>query len=441
MDPEPEPLFILITSLDSTTLISIIILLVLLLCSALISGAEVAFFSLNPIDLEDSENEEYKDLRLKIVSKLLKTPKKLLATILVANNTINIAIVLLFASIGETLFASVQSTFFGISTRFILEVVLITFLILLFGEILPKIYASRNNKKFASFMAIPLRVFDVVFTPISGPMRFITMLIHNKLGDQKSNFNVDQLSQALELTSEDDTTQEEQKILKGIVAFGNTDTKQVMRPRMDVFALNQEDSYATILPLITNKGYSRIPVFKESIDTITGILYVKDLLPHLSDKEFEWTTLLREPNFVPENKKLDDLLAEFKEKKNHLAIVVDEYGGTSGIITLEDIIEEIVGDISDEFDDEDIIYSKIDDSNYVFDGKTSLKDFYRIIHLEDDSAFENQKGEAETIAGFILEISGGFPKKNEVINYNQYTFTVEAIDKKRIKQIKFTIRS
>lgn len=441
MDPEPEPLFILLTSLDSTTLISVVILLILLVCSALISGAEVAFFSLNPVDLEDPEDEEHKDLRLKIVSRLLKTPKKLLATILVANNTINIAIVLLFASIGETVFASVQSTFFGISTRFILEVVLITFLILLFGEILPKIYASRNNRKFASFMAIPLRVFDVVFTPISGPMRFITMLIHNKLGDQKSNFNVDQLSQALELTSEDDTTQEEQKILKGIVAFGNTDTKQVMRPRMDVFALNQEDTYATILPLITNKGYSRIPVYKESIDTITGILYVKDLLPHLSDKKFEWTTLLREPNFVPENKKLDDLLAEFKEKKNHLAIVVDEYGGTSGIITLEDIIEEIVGDISDEFDDEDIIYSKIDDSNYVFDGKTSLKDFYRIIHLEDDSVFESQKGEAETIAGFILEISGGFPKKNEVINYNQYTFTVEAIDKKRIKQIKFTIRS
>ena len=224
-------------------------------------------------------------------------------------------------------------------------------------------------------MAHPLRFFDVIFTPLSGPMRYITILIHDKLGDQKSNFNVDQLSQALELTSEEDTTKEEQKILKGIVAFGNTDTKQVMRPRMDVFALNQEDSYTTILALITNKGYSRIPVYKDSIDTIIGILYVKDLLPHLSDKDFDWVLLIREPNFVPENKKLDDLLAEFKEKKNHLAIVVDEYGGTSGIITLEDIIEEIVGDISDEFDDEDIIYSKIDDSNYVFDGKNFIKRF------------------------------------------------------------------
>ncbi len=440
MDPDPEPLFILLLALDPATILSIAILFILLLCSALISGAEVAFFSLIPSDLESPEAEEKQDPRLKIVSKLLDKPKKLLATILVANNTINIAIVLLFASLGETLFGDIKTTFFGMNVRFILEVVVITFLILLFGEILPKIYASRNNKKFAGFMAYPLRFIEVIVTPFSVPMQRITSWIHSKLGDQKSNFNVDQLSQALELTSEDDTTKEEQKILQGIVAFGNTDTKQVMRPRMDVFALNQDDAYTDILPQITKNGYSRIPVYKESIDTITGILYVKDLLPHLSDKNFNWTALLRPPNFVPENKKLDNLLAEFKEKKNHLAIVVDEYGGTSGIITLEDIIEEIVGDISDEFDDEDIIYSKLDDHNYIFDGKTSLKDFYRIIQLEDDSGFENQKGEAETIAGFILEISGGFPRKNEVINYDRYAFTVEAIDKKRIKQIKFTIK-
>jgi len=439
LNPDPEPLFIVL-AFDSTILISSILLVVLFICSALISGAEVAFFSLTPTDLEEPEATDQQNPRLKIVERLLQTPKKLLATILVANNTINIAIVLLFASVGDVLFSDINTTFLGISVRFIVEIIIITFLILLFGEILPKIYASRNNIKFASFMATPLRVLDVIFTPLSGPMRYITLQIHKRLGDQKSNFNVDQLSQALELTSEGDTTKEEQKILQGIVAFGNTDTKQVMRPRMDVFALNKEDSYTDILTQITDKGYSRIPVYEDSIDTIVGILYVKDLLPHLSDKKFEWTTLLREPNFVPENKKLDDLLAEFKEKKNHLAIVVDEYGGTSGIITLEDIIEEIVGDISDEFDDEDIIYSKIDENNYVFDGKTSLKDFYRIIHLEDDSIFENQKGEAETIAGFILEISGGFPRKNEVINYEQYTFTVEAIDKKRIKQIKFTIR-
>lgn len=440
MDPDPEPLLIALLAFDTTMFISSIVLILLLTCSALISGAEVAFFSLTPTDIEGIEISDQENTRLKMVIRLLKKPKKLLATILVANNTINIAIVLLFASLGEILFANIQAVIWGISVKFVVEIIIVTFLILLFGEILPKIYASRNNMKFASLMAFPLRFLDVVFTPLTGPMRYITLLIHAKLGDQKSNFNVDQLSQALELTSEGDTTKEEQKILQGIVAFGNTDTKQVMRPRMDVFALNKEDSYPSVLEQIRIKGYSRIPVYDDSVDTIVGILYVKDLLPHLSETNFNWTSLLRTPNFVPENKKLDDLLAEFKEKKNHLAIVVDEYGGTSGIITLEDIIEEIVGDISDEFDDEDIIYTKIDDYNYVFDGKTSLKDFYRIIQLEDDNVFETSKGEAETVAGFLLEISGGFPRKNEVIKHNQYTFTVETIDKKRIKQIKFTIQ-
>ena len=437
MDPDPEPVLLFLPIAANSLFLSISVLILLLICSALISGAEVAFFSLSPSDLEQEDPQ--KNRQLTIVKKLLDKPKKLLATILVANNTINIAIVLLFASLGGQLFGKLKTTFWGVDLRFLIEVVIITFLILLFGEILPKIYASRNNKKFANFMAYPLKVLDTIFTPLSSPMRHITLWIQKRLGDQKSNFNVDQLSQALELASEEDTTPQEQKILKGIVSFGNTDTKQVMRPRMDVFALNQEDSYAAILPLVIKKGFSRIPVFQESIDTITGILYVKDLLPHLSKKSYDWTTLLREPYFVPENKKLDDLLAEFKEKRNHLAIVVDEYGGTSGLISLEDIIEEIVGDISDEFDDEDIIYSKIDDRNYVFEGKTSLKDFYRIIKLEDTTLFESKKGEAETLAGFVLEISGGFPKKNEVLNYEQYAFTVEAIDKKRIKQIKFTV--
>lgn len=433
MDPDPEPLFILLIALDSSIVISIIVLIVLLGCSALISGAEVAFFSLTESDFEP-EDEKPISRQLQLVQKLLEKPKKLLATILVANNAINIAIVLLFASLGEVFFSGLSG-----NARFIVEVVVITFLILMFGEILPKIYANRNQKLFASFMSYPLRFLDVVLTPISGPMRAVTLFIHSKLADQKSNFNIDQLSQALELTSEEDTTSEEQKILQGIVSFGNTDTKQAMRPRMDVFALNEEDDYKEIIPQITKHGFSRIPVYKESIDTITGILYAKDLLPHLGKDELDWNALVREPFFVPENKKLDNLLAEFKEKKNHLAIVVDEYGGTSGIISLEDIIEEIVGDISDEFDDEDVIYSKLDEFNYVFDGKTSLKDFYRIIKLEDETTFENKKGEAETIAGFVLEVSGGFPRKNEIIKFQNYAFTVEAIDRKRIKQIKFTV--
>lgn len=288
-------------------------------------------------------------------------------------------------------------------------------------------------------MAVPLRFLDVVFTPVSMPMRFITITIQNRLGKQKSNISVDQLSQALELTSEQDTTTEEHKILQGIVSFGNTDTKQVMRPRMDIFALNCEQKYSEIIPEIVKNGYSRIPVYKESIDTVIGILYVKDLLPYIDRKQFDWTSLLREPFFVPENKKLDDLMVEFQTKKVHLAVVVDEYGGTSGLVSLEDVIEEIVGDISDEFDDEDLIYTIIDDKNFLFEGKTPLKDFYRVISLEDDSDFEEFKGEAETVAGFVLEISGIFPRVRSKINFKNYVFTIEALDKKRIKQVKFTI--
>ena len=420
-------------AIDVSVVFSFALLFLLLLCSALISGAEVALFSLKRNDVE--EGLEQKSKRIEIIAKLLESPKKLLATILVANNFINIAIVILFAFLGDLIFESITNP----QIKFLVEVVVVTFLILLFGEILPKIYASRNNLKFATFMAYPLKVLDVILSPISLPMRSVTIGIHNKLGKQKSNLSVDQLSQALELTSQEDTTTEEHKILKGIVSFGNTDTKQVMRPRIDIFALKIEQKYLEIMPEIIKNGYSRIPVYRDNMDTIEGILYVKDLLPYIDRKQFDWTTLLREPFFVPENKKLDDLMAEFQEKKVHLAVVVDEYGGTSGLISLEDIIEEIVGDISDEFDDEDLMFSKLDDNNYVFDGKTALKDFYKIIKLEDDTVFEENKGEAETVAGFVLEISGSFPKLNSKINFENYVFTIEAMDIKRIKLVKFTI--
>ncbi|WP_298494337.1 gliding motility-associated protein GldE [uncultured Algibacter sp.] len=433
MDPDPASLIHLIMAIDVSVVFSYALLFLLLLCSALISGAEVALFSLNRNDIDAGLEQNSK--RIEILSQLLERPKKLLATILVANNFINIAIVILFAFLGDFMFGNLANP----QIKFVVEVIVVTFLILLFGEILPKIYASRNNLKFATFMAYPLKVLDVILSPISLPMRGVTLAIHNKLGKQKSNLSVDQLSQALELTSEEDTTKEEHKILKGIVSFGNTDTKQVMRPRIDIFALNIEQKYLEIMPQIIENGYSRIPVYKESMDTIEGILYVKDLLPYIDRKQFDWTTLLREPFFVPENKKLDDLMAEFQEKKVHLAVVVDEYGGTSGLISFEDIIEEIVGDISDEFDDEDLTYSKLDDNNYVFEGKTALKDFYKIIKLEDEIVFEENKGEAETIAGFVLEISGSFPKLNSKINFENYIFTIEAMDKKRIKLIKFTL--
>ncbi len=433
MDPEPSSFLIALLSGNSALISGLILLIILLLCSALISGAEVALFSLTKSDIDTGLDEQPKSFT--IISKLLERPKKLLATILVANNFINIGIVILFAFLGEFLFKGIDITWL----RFLLEVVVITFLILLFGEIVPKIYASRNSVKFSTFMSIPLKVLDVIFSPISLPMRFFSLTIHNRLGKQKSNISVDQLSQALELTSEGDTTFEEQKILQGIVSFGNTDTKQVMRPRMDIFALNESQKFSEIVPEIIKNGYSRIPVYKDNIDTVTGVLYVKDLLPHIDRNEFEWTTLLREPFFVPENKKLDDLMVEFQEKKVHLAVVVDEYGGTSGVVSLEDVIEEIVGDISDEFDDDNVIYTKIDDKNFTFEGKTTLKDFYRIVNIEDVSVFESYKGEAETIAGFVLEISGIFPRLKSKINFKNYVFTVEAIEKKRLKDIKFTI--
>ncbi|MCF4100446.1 gliding motility-associated protein GldE [Gillisia sp. M10.2A] len=437
MDPDPPSLILAFISIDFSQVISIIALFLLLVCSALISGAEVAFFSLTPANFI-TENGKMSNTQ-KIVVRLLEKPKKLLATILVANNTINIATVLLFDAVTDDFFGNMNAVFFGINFKFVVEVGIITFLILLFGEILPKVYASRNNVKFSNFMAYPLNVLDTLISPLSTPMRAVTLYIHEKLGRQKSYISVDHLSQALELTREEDTTQEEQKILKGIVSFGNTDTKQVMRPRMDIFALNVAQSFKEVIPEIIENGYSRIPVYTDNIDQVSGILYVKDLLPFIDIRDFDWTSLLREPYFIPENKKLDDLLNEFQEKKIHLAIVVDEYGGTSGLVSLEDIIEEIVGDISDEFDDEDLVFSKLDDNNFVFEGKTPLKNFYKIIRLDDPIAFEENKGESETLAGFLLEISGGFPRKNEIITFLNYKFTIEVIDDKRIKQIKLSI--
>ena len=415
---------------NSNLLISFLSLIVLLIFSALISGSEVAFFSLNQTQL-DIDSKSFTNRKL--VTKLLSNPKRLLATILVANNFINIAIVILFASLSNVFLED-----FSIQTKFIIEVIVVTFLILLFGEILPKVYASRNNEKFSSFMAKPIGVLQNMLSIFSLPMQAGTTFLENKLSKTKSEISISKLSQALELASDEATTDEEQKILRGIVSFGNTDTKQVMQSRMDIFALDLDSSFSDIIKQITNAGYSRIPVFKENLDNISGVLYVKDLLPFLDNKIVKWQELVRTPFFVPENKKLDDLLKEFQEKKVHLAIVVDEYGGTSGVVSLEDVVEEIIGDINDEFDDESLIYSKLDNYNYVFEGKTSLKDIYRVLDL-DAELFEENKGEAETIAGFVLEISGSFPKKNEKIIFNGYIFSVESLDSKRIKQLKVSL--
>jgi len=439
LDPDPEPLFLLFLSFNLMIVINGIALLFLLFASALISGTEVAFFSLSQTDLNELSDEGKQQ---HIVVKLLEHPRKLLATILIANNFINILIVLLFATLAENLFGDfdylLNLIYFQIPIRFLIEVILVTFLILLFGEVLPKVYASRNALSFSKKMAKFINVINTILTPFSMPLIWMTKFIERNLGNMNHNFNVETLSQALELTSDGATTKEEQKILEGIVNFGNTETVQIMTPRIDIFAISEEETFEVVLNRILEKGYSRNPIYKDNIDNIVGVLYAKDLLAHLNKTNFKWQTLIRKAFFVPENKKLDDLLDDFRGRKNHLAIVVDEYGGTSGLVTLEDVIEEIVGDINDEFDDEDLSYSKIDDNNYVFEGKTSIKDFCKVLDDEDEEIFEREKGESETLAGFILEISGKFPRKGEKINFKNYTFTIEALDNKRIKQIKAT---
>ncbi|MBP4140635.1 gliding motility-associated protein GldE [Flavobacterium sp. P4023] len=430
MDPEPSLSFI--NTIDTHLILGLLAIVVLLFFSALISGAGVALLSLSQkeVDCLSQENNS----KGKIIAKLLEKPKKLLATLMIANNFLNISIILFFAFIGENIFEAISNPFLKLTV----EIIIIAFLILLFAEVLPKVYASRNHVKFAKNIVFPIAFLDKLLSPISLPLRAFTIYLHNKLGKQKTNFSVDQLSQALEMTTSEDTSSEEQKILEGIVSFGNTDTKQVMSPRIDIFALEITEPFIEICPKIIEKGFSRIPVYRDNIDQIEGVLYVKDLLPHINTNEYDWKLLLREPFFVPENKKLDNLLKDFQSMKSHLAIVVDEYGGTSGLVSLEDVIEEIVGDISDEFDDEHINFSQIDDKNYLFEGKINLKDFYRIIDV-DEELFENKKGEAETLAGFILEILGNFPKKNQKIAFENCLFTVETVDQKRVKQIKVTL--
>ena len=331
MDPEPSINFF--ARIDFNTVFGILAIVFFLFCSAMVSAAEVAMFSLTQKDLSILFKQDA--TKANVISKLLQKPKKLLATILVANNFSHIGVVIIFSFVGNSIFSVIESEII----KFILEVILVTFLILLFGEVLPKIYASRNNIQFSKFVANPIYFLDKFLSPISYPMRSVSMFLQEKLGKQKSSISVDQLSQALELTSTEDTSTEEQKILEGIVSFGNTDTKQVMSPRIDIFALEINETFAEIYDKIVEKGYSRIPVFRENIDHIEGVLFVKDLIPHINKKDFDWKALLREPFFVPENKKLDDLLKEFQSKKSHLAIVVDEYGGTSGLVSLEDVIE------------------------------------------------------------------------------------------------------
>ncbi len=412
--------------------IEIIILILLLVFSALVSGAEIAFFSLSQHQINEAIDNKNK--HIKAISNLLDKPKKLLATILIANNFINILFILIFTYVSNYFFSEIESTII----KFLLEVVLVTFFILLFGEVIPKIYANRNALKFAGFMVKPISILNATLSFLSVPLIKMTSIIENKLQKKKTAISVETLTEVMKLKT-NDTSVEEKRILEGIITFGNTETVQVMCPRTELFALSDEESFLKVVKKITKNGHSRIPIFHENIDNIKGVLYSKDILKHIDKETFNWQSVVREAFFVPENKKLDDLLKEFKSKKIHLAIVVDEYGGTSGIVTLEDIIEEIVGDINYEYNEDDFSYSKIDAKNYIFDAKISVKDFCKILNLSEEE-FENKKGESETIAGFILEIHEKFPKKNDVIHFNNIVFTIETFEKKRIKQIKITLK-
>lgn len=439
METEPLSASLLMPFLtvDIALIVQFAIFCLLLLCSAIISGSEVALFSLSPTEIDELKEDHNSANNL--IAKMVENPKKLLATVLIANNLVNISIVLISPELTNFAFGGIKNPIL----RDVMNIGLVTFVLLLCGEILPKIYANRNNLAFAKRVAYFIYILDTIFTPISLPMKSFTVWIQKRLGKTKSNISVGQLSQALELASEEDTTNEEKKLLESIVSFGNTETCEVMVPRVDIFALSEDTPFSEVLSEIVKIGYSRIPVYRENLDNITGVIYIKDLLPYIEKTDFEWTKVMRKAFFVPENKKLDDLLSEFQEKKIHLAVVVDEYGGTCGIITLEDIMEEIVGSINDEFDDDDVTYSKINDHTYIFEGKTVLKDFYRIVKMDDENIllFDEKRGEAETLAGFLLEISGNFPQKGKPIVFHNYSFTVEAFDKHRIKEIKVKINS
>ena len=438
MDPSPSsPLLSylqIFQPIDFELGLSVFAVVVLVILSALLSGSEVAMFSIS-----NKQRSELKDQDInmnKRVLLLLKEPKKLLATILIANNFINVSIVMASNFVFNNLFieGSISDTM-----NFILQVIVITFLILLFGEVIPKVYANNYNLKFSKFMAIPLQLLKKLFYPISQLLVNSTNLIDKRIERRKESIQANELEHALNLTVDSVDNEDEKKILEGIVKFGNTDVKQIMTPRTDVISFEIATPFNELMSELKEIKYSRIPVFEDSFDKIKGILYAKDLLGKMNEKKnFKWPNLLREPKFVPENKKLDDLLKEFQEEKTHIAIVVDEYGGSSGIVSLEDVLEEIVGEITDEFDEEDINYKKLDELNYIFDGKTTLIDVYKLLEI-DGEIFEKEKGESDTIAGFCIEQAGKIMLKNEKISFDKYTITVEAADKRRIKKVKITI--
>ena len=391
----------------------------------------MAFFSLNASDLENLEENNAENER---INNLLKQPEELLGTILIANNFVNVGIVILSSFLLNEYFSPENWSTLAV---FLVEILSITTVLLLFGEILPKVYARSSRLSFAKLVAGFLSGIHKILLPLSR--RLSKTVNRLSIEGKGPSISVDDLEQALELTSDDNTKEEEQRILKGIVRFGSTSVKEVMTPRTSVVAIDEKTGYHEALNKMTESGYSRIPVFEENLDQIKGLLYVKDLLPYMDASEkFGWQDLMRQPFFVPESKKIDDLLGEFQRRRVHLAIVVDEFGGTSGVITLEDVLEEIVGEISDEFDDDDLSYSKLDDYNFVFEASIPLIDLCRVLDLPKDR-FDAVDGESDTLAGLVLELAGKFLDKGEVISYDEFTFLVESTDQRKIIRVKITI--
>ncbi|WP_114747961.1 gliding motility-associated protein GldE [Pleomorphovibrio marinus] len=434
---DPYPSLIGLVELDTIStsylVINIVLFVLLLVASALVSGSEVAYFSLSHQDLKELQEEDSKSSKL--VIKLVEIPQKLLSTILILNNLINISIVTLTTFFTWSLFGSSSSGILVV----VFQTIGVTFTLVFIGEIVPKVYANTARVKFSKVMAKALHFFSIIVSPLSTVLIAMSNIIERKIEKKGYALSVDELHQALEITSED-TSVEEKDILKGIVNFGTLSVKQVMRSRMEITAVDTEMDFHELMDKINKSGFSRIPVFHETIDNIQGILYIKDLLYHIDKGEdFEWQSLIRNGFFVPENKKVDALLTDFKTKRVHMAIVVDEYGGTSGLVTLEDLIEEIIGEINDEFDDiEDVIFKKIDNQTYIFEGKVSLNDFCRKLDL-DIQLFDEVKGDSESLGGLLLEINSNLPKNGTKIRYKDFEFTILAVDTRRIKKVRIKI--
>ena len=416
--------------IDIHIITGMVFLFILLFITALMSGSEVAYFSFRPEDIEKFKSRKNKKSQAAL--KLYNNPEKLLSTILVANNTVNIAVILLSSYLSNKMFRF-DSEIIG----FITNAVVITFLLLFFGEIMPKVYASGNRETVVLFMAYPLSVLEKIFIPVTSVLMYTSAFVKKRTGSLRSNISIDDLSDALEMTSDD--FNEDEKILKGILNFGNLNVSAIMCPRIDVTAFDLKWGFDKVVGLIVSSGFSRIPVYTGSFDAVKGILYAKDILPYSANSaNFKWQALLRPPYFVPETKKINDLLKEFQTRKIHMAVVIDEYGGTSGIVTLEDILEEIVGEITDESDEDQAMFRKIDEKIYIFEGKILLNDFCRIIGVEEN-VFEEVRGEAETLAGLLLELTGEIPQKDQIIRLENFIFRIESADRRRVKEIRVEI--